>query len=105
MVVEYLLSSALREIHGIPIAGYIEWEYGESVDEYIAGMVEDNRWGGALEMVVMSEILGVNIQVYEDCGDEYRMIWSCGENEWNPVCRIVFEGRCHYDVLRMVNEG
>ena len=99
-VLDLLLENAGESVNGIPLSDYIEWEFEESVNEYIDEMFA-GRWGGALELIIMSKLLGVRVRVFEKVTGGYSEIWSTGD-EGEVSCDLVYENRAHYNVLHGV---
>ena len=99
-VLDFLLENAGESVNGIPLSDYIEWEFEESVNEYIDQMFA-GRWGGALELIVMSKLLGVRVRVFEKVTGGYSEIWSTGD-EGVASCDLVYENRVHYNILHGV---
>ena len=90
------------EISGTPLHKWIEWDENLSPPSY-AARLRSGSWGGALELAVISAMMGVVIHVYEPVqADQYRRIATFGsvdDNAFTAVAHIAFRGRCHYDAL------
>jgi hypothetical protein len=60
------------------------------------------RWGGGIEMAVVSQLRGCNVHVYQRGVAGYKRISSFDHSvrpEDKPIVRVIYQGGVHYDAL------
>ena len=104
------------EIGGTPLREWIQWESGGDVKSYVRRMRGKGEWGGAIEIAVVSRCFNVSVHVFEKAGgDTFKLISafdaaegskrsSSGGGKKEPVVRVLYSGRCHYDALEVPGE-
>jgi hypothetical protein len=50
-------------LHGISLKNWIEWESGDTVQQYVRKL-KNGMWGGALEMTILASLLNIHFYVY-----------------------------------------
>lgn len=77
---------------------------GTTTATYTQELSHRSTWGGALEMAVAAQIKGINIDVYERCGGQFRRISSFANVAAATTVNVVYRTKpCrHYDALRIV---
>ena len=104
------------EIGGTPLREWIQWESGGDVKSYVRRMRGKGEWGGAIEIAVVSRCFNVSVHVFEKAGgDTFKLISAFDAAEGSksssssggkkePVVRVLYSGRCHYDALEVPGE-
>ena len=103
------------EIGGTPLREWIQWESGGDVKSYVRRMRGKGEWGGAIEIAVVSRCFNVSVHVFEKAGgDTFKLISafdaaeggksSSSGGKKEPVVRVLYSGRCHYDALEVPGE-
>ena len=84
-----------------PLKDWIKWDTGEDVKTYVRKIAWNRAWGGGIEMAVCSHLANVAIDVYERCGNQFRLISSFKRDSPREKSRVsvCYTGRNHYDAL------
>ena len=86
------------KISGIPLKEWIKWDSEKTVDEYAKTMAVSG-WGGAIEMAAFSKMKNVNVQVFEECNRDYKLISEFKEPTSLKTIRVLYRGKNHYDAI------
>ena len=97
-------------VAGSPLRDWVEWDSGLDPSAYASRVVGAHHWGGAIEMAVLAHLLNMAIHVYEreTAGGQgtFRQIARFGgESDLACVAHVVYEGRSHYDALRVTDSS
>jgi hypothetical protein len=77
-------------LHGISLKNWIEWESGDTVQQYVRKL-RNGMWGGALEMTILASLLNIHFFVYSP-------IFNVGTN--SKQCKRVLEVKPDKDFLK-----
>ena len=82
----------------VPLKEWIKWDSGKTVDKYAEKMAVSG-WGGAIEMAAFSKMKNVNVQVFEECNRDYKLISEFKEPTSLKTIRVLYRGKNHYDAI------
>ena len=103
-ICNYIMSNPNIKICDTPLKNWIKWDTNSSIIEYARKMYRGS-WGGGIEMACVSNIKKVNIHVYQYYPKGYKRISAFDypiEPEKRKIVRVLYQGRCHYDALKIL---
>ena len=107
MVIKWCKSKPTPTINGTPISEWIKWNFNVSQDEYLAQMSREGVWGGAQEMAVIANMLGIAIIVFQGSPHAKRISEVLPDtydvHKLQAVC-ILWVGQNHYMQLLPSNK-
>jgi hypothetical protein len=103
MLQDFLRSNEDFLINDVPIKQWIEWEHGISAQTYAKNFDSSLWWGGALDITILSNMLGIPIYVY-DYKSGRLMSDSIPKSKSNllPYIALCFVHKCHYMHVRFL---
>jgi hypothetical protein len=107
MVIKWCHSKPTPTINGTSIQEWIQWNFNVPMDQYLQHMANEGIWGGAQEMAVIANMLGIAIIVFEGSPHAKR-ISEVLPDTYTPqslqaVC-ILWVGQNHYMQLLPMNK-
>lgn len=98
-LVNEICSNPNMEINGCSLEDIIEFEFDETIDEYVTEMT-GGRWGGAMDLLILHKALNLDFQVFIEEDDGFQCVWSTGQTKLdNQKIRLLYNGHTHYDLL------
>ena len=97
MLQHYLRTNSHALISDVPIKDWIDWEFGISVEQYAKNFDSPRFWGGALDTMIISNLLGIPIFVYDYATG--KMISEARPKKSSntlPYIALCFYKKCHY---------
>ena len=88
-----------RKVNGSLVSDWVQWNFDMDLGAYLAMMRRNGVWGGAQEMSIIANMLGVAIIVFEGM-PKARRISEVMPDAYDPaklqaVC-ILWVGKSHY---------
>ena len=88
-------------INDVPIKQWIEWEFGISTKQYAKNFDSSLWWGGALDITILSTMLGIPIYVYDHkTGRLMSDVRPLKRSKILPFIALCFFGKSHYMHVR-----
>jgi hypothetical protein len=107
LVIAWCRKTPTPQINGTSIEEWIQWNFNVSMDRYLTNMARDGVWGGAQEMAVIANALGIAIIVFQGNPHAKRISEVFPDtydiNKLQAVC-ILWVGQNHYMELSPNNK-
>ena len=107
LVISWCRKKPTPHINGVSIANWIQWNFNVHIDTYLAEMAREGVWGGAQEMAVIANALGIGIIVFQGSPHAKRISEVLPDtydiNKLQAVC-FLWVGQNHYMQLSPTNK-
>jgi hypothetical protein len=88
-----------RTVNGILLSDWVRWNFDMELPRYLGMMSRNGEWGGAQEMAIISNMLGVAIIVFQGMPKAKRILEVLPDvydpTKLQAVC-ILWVGKSHY---------
>jgi hypothetical protein len=88
-----------RTVNGILVSDWVQWNFDMNLHSYLAMMQRNGVWGGAQEMSIVANMLGIAIIVFEGMPKAKRIAEVLPDvydaKKLQAVC-ILWVGKTHY---------
>ena len=97
-IINWIKNNEDYNISGTPLKNWIMWETNLNIDNYCKRL-ENGMWGGAIEILICSQIENINIYVFEKKIGYFKNISSFEVEEPKKNIALLYYGNVHYDYL------
>ena len=97
-IINWIKNNKNNNISGIPLKNWIMWETNLNIENY-CNRLENGMWGGAIEILICSQIENINIYVFEKKNKFFNNISSFEVEHPHKKIALLYYGRVHYDYL------
>jgi hypothetical protein len=104
MLQKFLVTGSDTLINDVPIKQWIDWEFHISAETYAKNFDSSRWWGGALDITILSHLLGVPIYVYDyKSGKMMSDVHPKHKSNLLPFIALCFVNKSHYMHVRFVS--
>ena len=108
VLLSWVSKNGEKVCNGLKIRQWIEYETGETLENYVKRMRRPSEWGGVVELHALVQVFSVSVIVWEladaagSCSHRHQLVSSDGPSAMSstpPTVHLFYNGVSHYNIF------